>query len=100
MNFACVYRVETRGLAAVKALGVPSKQAGPQPDLIHWNQARFAAVCGLARWRINAPELQAKIQQQAPVIDAPLTEWLSHKPTFASLRRGAKLSFGNAGAYC
>ena len=46
MNFACVYRVETRGLAAVKALGIPSKQAGPQPDLIHWNQApllRFAA---------------------------------------------------------
>ena len=34
MNFACVYRVETRGLAAVKALGIPSKQAGPQPDLI------------------------------------------------------------------
>jgi hypothetical protein len=27
MNFACVYRVETRGLAAVKALGIPSKLA-------------------------------------------------------------------------
>ena len=37
MNFACVYRVETRGLAAVKALGIPSKQAGR-------SQTRFIGI--------------------------------------------------------
>ena len=97
MNFACVYRVETRGLAAVKALA--SKPRGAA-RLIPLESGPLCCGLRLARWRINAPELQAKVQQQAPVIDAPLTEWLPHKPTFASLCRGAKLSFGNAGACC
>ena len=95
MNFA---RGDAEELAAVKALA--SQAQGCAARLIPLESGTLCCGLRLARWRINAPELQAKIQQQAPVIDAPLTEWLSHKPTFASLRRGAKLSFGNAGACC
>ena len=95
MNFACGDARGDAELAPVKALA--SKAGAAQPDLIHWNQARFAAVCG---WRAgeSTPELQAKIQQQAPVIDAPLTEALP-QANLRLLRRGAKLSF-IAGACC